>query len=342
MCRACLAQSRPECSLILFQALHKRILNPAKQCDFDTTQTQQALHERILNLAKQCDFDTSSLNFKPGSSLVEMQHLKFALSSLGSGEPGASGTIGGSVAENVGIAVSAETADPLALSSGGSVARRAGSNVADPLALAMSPWRAGTDAQHGGKGSDAASVAPTPHSPVADATCHSHTTAGMAKNGNARERSTKLAPPPRDPRRYPAWWQGAWKRGKHRAMRAVTDVALAASHSAPRPPHHFSMQQPAAEAGGGGNGGGGGGSSSGSAGWRMDTRELQGGLMVFGEVFKGRAGLKSRLSLEDDCEDEVDEDEEPANLEIFEMVTGGYMYMYISTHTTHTQTHTHT
>jgi len=270
-----------------------------------------------------------------------MQHLKFALSSLGSGEPGAGGTAGGSVAENAGSAVSAkkDVADPLALASGGSVAGKAGSDVADPLALAMSPWRAEKDAQHG-KGSDGASVAPAPHSPAADATCHSHTTAGMAKNDNVRERSTKLAPPPRDPRRYPAWWQGAWKKGKHRAMRAVTDVALAASHSAPRPPHHFSVQTPAAQDGGGGDGGG-GGSSRDSAGWRMDTQELQGGLMVFGEGLKGRTGLKSRLSLEDDCEDEVDEDEEPANLEMFEMVTGGYMYMYVFIHT-HTHTHTHT
>ena len=260
-----------------------------------------------------------------------MQHLKFALSSLGSGEPGAEGTEGGSVAENVGSVVSAETdvADPLALSLGGSVAGRARSNVADPLAV-MCTWSEEKEAQHGRKGSDGASVATAPHSPVADATCHSRTTAGMAKNGNACELSTKLAPPPRDPRRYPAWWQGAWKKGKHRAMRAVTDVALAASHSAPRPPHHFSVQTPAAQACGGG-GVGGGGSSSGSAGWRMDTQELQGGLMVFGEGLKGRAGLKSRLSLEDECEDEVDGDEEPANLEMFEMVTGGCMYMDIST-----------
>jgi hypothetical protein len=255
-----------------------------------------------------------------------MQHLKFALSSLGSGEPGAEGTEGGSVAENVGSVVSAETdvADPLALSLGGSVAGRARSNVADPLAV-MCTWSEEKEAQHGRKGSDGASVATAPHSPVADATCHSHTTAGirgMAKNSIACELTTKLAPPPRDPRRYPAWWQGAWKKGKHRAMRAVTDVALAASHSAPRPPHQFSVQTPAAQAGGGGGG---------RAGWRMDTQELQGGLMVFGERLKGRAGLKSRLSLEDDCEDEVDGDEEPANLEMFEMVTGGCMYMDIST-----------
>ena len=211
----------------------------------------QQLHERILNLARQCDFDTSSINFTPGSSLLELKHLKDALGNLDAAR----------ASDRLAMAL---PPSPSIQMVGNPTATGPEGEALEPRDVTPERWQGPTAAPH-------------------------PTTNGCSKRTHTVSISVSEAaikPPPNesrhlkmDPRRRHAWWQRVAGRGRSAAGAACQTLRAQECRPALALPPSSSLAVGVEEPGGGATlcPGPGGGAAHASGERRVDLRAIERG-----------------------------------------------------------------